>query len=70
MDFLTGEELLARCEDSGLLISGVMKRRETDNTEQSEEIVDALSLIHISSRSIMQILQRNGTVAMMLLWTS
>ena len=70
MDFLTGEELLARCEDSGLPISGVMKRRETDNTEQSEEIVDALSLIHISSRSIMQILQRNGTVAMMLLWTS
>ena len=41
MDFLTGEELLARCEDSGLPISGVMKRRETDNTEQSEEIVDA-----------------------------
>ena len=38
MDFLTGEELLARCEDSGLPISGVMKRRETDNTEQSEEI--------------------------------
>ena len=41
MDFLTGEELLARCEDSGLPISGVMKRRETDNTEQSKEIVDA-----------------------------
>ena len=40
MDFLTGEELLARCEDFGLPISGVMKRRETDNTEQSEEIVD------------------------------
>ena len=39
MDFLTGEELLARCEDSGLPISGVMKRRETDNTEQSKEIV-------------------------------
>ncbi len=37
MDFLTGEELLARCEEFGLPISEVMRRREADHTEQSEE---------------------------------
>lgn len=39
MDFMTGEELLERCAQSGLPISEVMRQREVDHTEQSEEDV-------------------------------